>query len=74
MVILDVTDRERLEASQALAEQLGLAAFFAEYKARTGTIAVLRGDDRAKVEVFKGVTEVAPYEGALARARSADRS
>jgi thiol-disulfide isomerase/thioredoxin len=74
LVILDVTDRDAFTKSQAEAERLGLGDFFAEYKARTGTIAVLRGDNREKVEVMKGVRDVARYEAAIAQARGADPS
>ena len=74
LVILDVTDRQTLQAAQTEAQRLGIDGFFDEYKARTGTIAVLRGDSRAKVEVMKGVTDVARYETAVALARSADPS
>lgn len=74
LVILDVTDRATLQKSQAEAERLGIEGFFAEYKARTGTIGVLRGDNRAKVEVLKGVRDVARYEAAIAEARGADPS
>jgi len=74
LVIFDVTDRESLRTSQAEAHRLGLDAFFAEYKSRTGTIAVLRGDTRGKIEVMKGVRNVARYEAAVARARNVDPS
>ncbi len=70
LVILDVTDKPALEAAQAEADRLGIAAFFAEYKARTGTVAVLRGDDRSKVAAMKGVTDAASYEAPLAEARA----
>jgi len=74
LVLLDVTDRQTLEASQAEARRLGIEDFFDRYKARTGTIGVLRGDNREKVVVLKGVRDPARYETAVARARSTNPS
>ncbi len=69
LVILDVTDRETLAASMAEAKRLGLESFFAQYKSKTGTIGILRGDDRTTVETLKGVTDTAPYQTAVAKAK-----
>jgi len=74
LVVLDVTDRARLAAARAQAERLGLSTFFEAHKSKTGTVAVLRGDDRAPVEVLKGVTDAARYRDAVEAARRAEAS
>jgi len=74
LVLLDVTDRKAFEASRDEARRLGIEEFFDRYKARTGTIGVLRGDNREKVTVLRGVREPARYEAAVARARSVNPS
>jgi len=74
LVLLDVTDRRTFAASQAEARRLGIKDFFDRYKARTGTIGILRGDTRERVKVLQGVRDVAPYEAAVARARSTNPS
>lgn len=70
LVILDVTDAASLAKAQAEARRLGIEGFFAAYKSKTGTIAVLRGDDRATVEVMKGVTDADRYAAAVSEARN----
>ncbi len=68
-LVLDVTDEERTAASLAAAERLGLGAFFDEYRRRTGSVGVLRGDSRETVAVLKGETDVQVYLATLAEAR-----
>ena len=71
IVVFDVTDKKAVAASRAEADRLGLRTFFDQYKSKTGTVGVLRGDTRETVEIMKGVTDVARYEAALDRARTA---
>lgn len=40
-VVLDVSDKAKVEASQATAQKLGLAAFFAANKSQTGLVAII---------------------------------
>ena len=68
-VVLDVTDRAKLDRAQAEADQLGIDAFFAAYKAKTGTIGILDGKTGEPLAVMKGETNVARYREALERAR-----
>lgn len=69
-VVLDVTDRAALTRAQAEADRLGIGAFFAAHKARTGTIGILDGRTGEPLAVMKGETEVARYREALVRAES----
>ena len=72
-VVLDVTDREAVARSAALAESLGLTAFFDANKSKTGTVGVLdaRGET---VKVLKGELDPAAYVAALREARSGSAS
>jgi thiol-disulfide isomerase/thioredoxin len=70
IVVLDVTDKATTAAARAEAERLGVTGFFDEYKSRTGTVGVLRGDSREVVQVIKGATDPARYVTALEQARS----
>jgi len=40
-VVLDVSDKAKVEASMATAQKLGLAAFFAANKTQTGLVAII---------------------------------
>ncbi len=73
-VVLDVTDREAVSASQAEADRLGIRAFFDKYKGKTGTVGVLNGATRETVSVLKGEMDVVVYEEALATARGVSPS
>jgi thiol-disulfide isomerase/thioredoxin len=73
-VVLDVTDRAALERAQAEADRLGIGAFFAVHKARTGTIGILDGRTGEPLAVMKGETNVARYREAWTRAQSGDAS
>ena len=68
-VVLDVTDRGALERAQAEADRLGIGAFFAVHKARTGTIGILDGKTGEPLAVMKGETDVTRYREAWARAQ-----
>jgi thiol-disulfide isomerase/thioredoxin len=67
LVVFDVTDKERVEESKALAEVLGLTPVFNRYKSKTGTIAVLNANKNT-VAVMKGEMDFAAYKEAIAKA------
>ena len=52
LIELDVTDRVAYQQSESRADELGIRAFFDEYRARTGTIAVLDCASREPVAVM----------------------
>jgi thiol-disulfide isomerase/thioredoxin len=70
-VVLDVTDRGKLAHAQAEADQLGIEAFFAAYKAKTGTIGILDAKTGDPIAVMKGETNVDRYREALKRHEAA---
>jgi len=70
IVVLDVTDKSAVEKSQARAEELGIVAFFAEYKSKTGTVGVLDASGK-EIVVLKGETDADVYVTALAKAKEA---
>ena len=67
VVVLDVTDRAAVERSRAKADELGISAFFDEYKSQTGTVGVLDASGKP-IEVLKGETDPAKYLTALQEA------
>ncbi len=69
LVVFDVTDKEKVQESKALAEVLGLTPVFNRYKAKTGTIAVLNANKNT-VAVMKGEMDFAAYEEAIAKANA----
>ena len=70
IVVLDVTDRDAVDASRARAEELGIVAFFNEYKGRTGTVGVFDASGTTIV-VMKGEMDPEKYVEALKKAREA---
>ena len=70
LVVLDVTDKDAVEASRARAEELGIVAFFDEYKSRTGTVGVLDASGTTIV-VMKGELDAEKYVEALKKAPEA---
>jgi thiol-disulfide isomerase/thioredoxin len=70
IVVLDVTDRTALEQSRARAQELGIVAFFEQYKGRTGTVGVLDASGKVVV-VLSGETDPDKYVEALKKARKA---
>ena len=62
--MFDVTDKATLKESTAEAKRLGLTTVLDEYKASTGTIAVLDADGKT-LSVFKGVSDASKYDEAL---------
>ncbi|MDJ0847364.1 MAG: thioredoxin family protein [Myxococcota bacterium] len=67
VVVLDVTDRSAVERSRAKAEELGITAFFDEYKSRTGAVGVLDATGKP-VQVLEGETDPQKYLAALKEA------
>ena len=67
-VILDVTDRSSTSSSRELAESLGIAVLFDQYKSKTGTIAVVNGVTLQPVAVLRGELDVARYRPAIEKA------
>ncbi len=70
IVVLDVTDRDAVEASRAKAEELGIVAFFDEYKGRTGTVGVFDASG-STIVVMKGEMDAQKYVEALKKAPEA---
>jgi thiol-disulfide isomerase/thioredoxin len=70
IVVLDVTDRAAFEQSRARAQELGIEAFFDQYKSRTGTVGVLDASGKTVV-VLSGETDADKYVEALKKAREA---
>lgn len=68
-VVLDVTDRDRLEKARSEAERLGLRAFLDANLARTGTVGILHGASRVPIAVLTGETDTRRYHEPLERAR-----
>jgi thiol-disulfide isomerase/thioredoxin len=52
-VILDVSDRAVVQASQAKAKQLGLEDFFAAHKSQTATIAIINPGNGQVTQQFR---------------------
>ena len=71
IVTFDVTDRAAYEHSRDEAERLGIGEFFAEYRKRTGAVAILDCKTREPVEILIGEPDVARYREALSRAADA---
>jgi thiol-disulfide isomerase/thioredoxin len=70
IVVLDVTDKDAVDASRARAEELGIVAFFDEYKGSTGTVGVLDAGGTTIV-VMKGEMDAQKYVEALKKAPEA---
>lgn len=68
MVVLDVSDRQRLERAAREARRLGLDAFFARFRARTGTVGILDGATRKPVRILFAETSLDPYREGIERA------
>jgi thiol-disulfide isomerase/thioredoxin len=67
-VTFDVTDRPAYAESLAAAQQLGIAAFFHDYRSKTGTIAVLSCKTREPVAIMGGERDLEAYRAAIAKA------
>lgn len=74
IVVLDVTNKERVAASRLEADRLGIRAFFDQYKSKTGVVGVLDGETREPVAVLKGETNVAAYQKAVDEATAGKTS
>jgi thiol-disulfide isomerase/thioredoxin len=67
-VTFDVTDRPAYSESVTAAEQLGIGAFFHDYRSKTGTIAVLSCKTREPVAIMSGERDLEAYRAAIAKA------
>lgn len=65
VVVLDVTDEKRAAEAKRLAEELGIAEFFAAFRARTGTVAIFEPGAASPSEVFIAEKDFDPYREAL---------
>jgi hypothetical protein len=65
LVVLDVTNQARTDASRAEAKRLGLEKFFDEYGGSTGTIAVLDGRTKEVMASISGSRDFAEYRTAI---------
>lgn len=63
-VVFDVTDKTALQKSRTEAKRLGLTTILDEFKASTGTIAVVSAEGET-LNVFRGVSDPTRYEGAI---------
>lgn len=70
IVVLDVSDGPGAHDAEALAEELGIAEFFAVYRTRTGTVALFRPDSRMPSKVLDGEMDFAVYRKALTEVSS----
>lgn len=70
-VTLDVSDRVAYTESQAAAERLGISEFFAQYRSKTGTIAVLDCRSGKPVAVMNAERDFEKYRAAVVLARGA---
>ena len=52
-VVLDVTDKGTIQASEAKAEKLGLGNFFAENKAKTATVGIINPNTGEVLKLFQ---------------------
>ncbi len=68
-VVLDVTDRDATESARREAERLGITGFYDQYKAKTGTVAVVNGSTRKTVRVMYGELDASKYRPAIEAAR-----
>ncbi len=52
-VVLDVTDKGTIQASEAKAEKLGLTSFFAENKSQTATVGIINPNTGEVLKLFQ---------------------
>lgn len=69
MIVLDVTNEQRFAKTVRIARYMKLGDFLEQNMEATGTIAVLHGETREPVAVFRGERRLAPYLAAIERAR-----
>lgn len=65
VVVLDVTDEKRAGEAKSLAAELGIAEFFAAFRARTGTVAIFEPGAASPSEVLIAEKDFDPYREAL---------
>ncbi len=64
-VVLDVTDKNTTQASEAKAKQLGLSSFFAANKSQTSTVAIIDPATGKILQQFRNNPKQANYEAVL---------
>lgn len=65
VVVLDVTDEKRAAEAKRLAYELGIAGFFSEFRARTGTVAIFEPGNPEPSKVLIAEKDFAAYREAL---------
>ena len=65
LVVLDVSDKDRLASAQQTAKSLGIESFFDAHKGKTGTVGVIDAQTREAVAVYKGELDPAVYRAAI---------
>ncbi|HKY60577.1 MAG TPA: thioredoxin domain-containing protein [Gemmatimonadota bacterium] len=65
VVVLDVTDEKRATEAKRLAGELGIAEFFAEFRAKTGTVAIFEPGASEPARVLVAEKDFAAYQDAL---------
>jgi thiol-disulfide isomerase/thioredoxin len=65
LVVLDVTNQARTDASRAEAKRLGLEQLFDDYAGATGTIVVVNGRTRKVTASISGSRDLAEYRSAI---------
>lgn len=65
VVVLDVTDEKRAADAKRLAAELGIAEFFAKFRAKTGTVAIFEPGASEPSTVLVAEKDFGPYREAL---------
>lgn len=66
VVVLDVTDENRAAEAKRLAGELGIAEFFAKFRAKTGTVAIFEPGASEPSKVLIAEKDFTAYQEALA--------
>lgn len=65
VVVLDVTDEKRATEAKRLADELGIGEFFAQFRARTGIVAIFEPGNPEPSKVLVAEKDFAAYQEAL---------
>lgn len=65
VVVLDVTDEKRAAEAKRLAAELGIGEFFAQFRAKTGTVAIFEPGNPEPSKVLVAEKDFAAYQAAL---------
>lgn len=68
-VVFDVSTKESAEASRKQAEKLGLKDFFAQYGAKTSTVAIIDPHSKKLLKVFMAEGDRSKYVQAIEQAQ-----